>query len=98
MSQQGGEFRVNTTTSGNQQSPTVAMDDDGDFVVAWASTDPISGYGIFAQRFNAAGVKQGGEFRVSAIAFAAQRDPAIAMDADGDFVVAWAATHGQRRR
>jgi phosphoheptose isomerase len=92
---QGGEFRVNTTTSGNQWAPTVAMDDDGDFVVAWANYGLVNGYGIFAQRFNAAGVKQGSELPVSQFAVSAQRHPAIAMDADGDFVVAWACTYGQ---
>ena len=56
---QGSEFRVNTTTAGNQNHPSVAMDADGDFVVAWASY-PLdrSAFGIYAQRYNAAGVPQ----------------------------------------
>ena len=60
------EFQVNTYTTGNQRQPTVAMDADGDFVIAWAAAPGISsGYGIYAQRYNAAGVAQGGEFRVN---------------------------------
>jgi hypothetical protein len=87
---QGGEFRVNTTTSGHQSLPSVAMDDAGDFVVAWATDGPITGFDIFAQRYNAAGVKQGNEFRVNTITSVAQTEElAVAMDADGDFVVAW---------
>ena len=31
----GGEFRVNTYTSSDQEAPSVAMDQGGEFVVAW---------------------------------------------------------------
>ena len=56
----GGEFRVNTTTAGDQTNPAVAMDPGGDFVIAWQSTNQDgSGWGIYAQRYNAAGVGAG---------------------------------------
>ena len=89
---QGDEFRVNTTTAQLQTNPAVAMDDDGDFVVAWQSG--VYGYyqsefDIYAQRFDAAGAAQGTEFHVDGDPYASQRDPAVAMDADGDFVIAW---------
>jgi hypothetical protein len=88
---QGGEFQVNAFTTGDQELPAVAMDADGDFVVAWRSYGQDgSGYGVFAQRYDAAGVGQGGELLVNTQTSNAQNDPAIAMDADGDFVVAWA--------
>ena len=85
----GGEFRVNTTTADFQLSPAVAMDADGDFVVTWQSRQDGSGAGIYAQRYNAAGVAQGGEFRVNTTTANNQLSPAVAMDADGDFVVTW---------
>ncbi|MEM6784506.1 MAG: hypothetical protein AAF624_12320, partial [Bacteroidota bacterium] len=91
---QGAEFRVNTFTSSRQLSPSVAMDADGDFVVVWSSNfqddpgSPLSG--VYAQRYDGAGVAQGSEFRVNTTTTNSQRDPAVAMDADGDFVVAWA--------
>jgi hypothetical protein len=87
---QGGEFRVNTTTSADESIPSVGMDGDGDFVIAWQSTRRFVGtsYGIFAQRYNAAGVPQGGEFKVNTNV-SEPFSPAVAMDADGDFVVAW---------
>jgi len=31
------DIQVNTTTSGNQTAPEVAMDGDGDYVVVWQS-------------------------------------------------------------
>ena len=49
---QGDELRVNTWTTSHQWTPSVAMDADGDFVIAWASVGQDgSDYGIFAQRF-----------------------------------------------
>ena len=87
---QGSEFRVNTTTVGNQGDTSVAMADDGDFVIAWISNGQDgSGFGIYAQRYNAAGLMQGGEFRVNTFTPGMQRFPSVAMDADGDFVVTW---------
>jgi hypothetical protein len=88
---QGGEFRVNTSTTGVQADPRVAMDADGDFVVAWTSSFGQDGSydGVYAQRYNASGVRQGGEFRVNTFTTGAQAGPRVAMDADGDFVIAW---------
>ena len=60
----GNEFQLNTTTAGPQFSDSfygsqaIATDADGDFVVAWRSFDG-SGYGIYAQRYNAVGARQG---------------------------------------
>ncbi|MDH3792283.1 MAG: FG-GAP-like repeat-containing protein, partial [Rhodospirillales bacterium] len=88
---QGPEFQVNTFTTGDQADPAVAMDADGDFVVAWASRDQDGSlYGIFAQRYDAVGVAQGSEFQANTFTTDHQAVPAVAMDADGDFVVAWA--------
>jgi hypothetical protein len=46
--------------------------------------------GVFAQRFDSAGARVGGEFQVNTYTVYGQRDPSIAMRADGFFVVAWA--------
>src|SRR5262245_56825311 len=56
----GPEFQVNTFTTNNQLAAAVATDADGDFVVTWTSNQDGSGNGIYAQRYNAAGVAQGG--------------------------------------
>ncbi len=87
---QGAEFRVNTYTTNAQYGPSAAMDDDGDFVITWQSHGQDgNGWGIYAQRYDAAGVKQGTEFRVNTDTISHQEDAAAAMDADGDFVIAW---------
>jgi hypothetical protein len=87
---QGSEFRVNTYTTNSQTFPSVAMDSDGDFVVTWYSYNQDgSSFGIYAQRYNNAGIPQGSEFRVNTYTFNEQKYPTIAMDSDGDFVVSW---------
>jgi hypothetical protein len=87
---QGNVFKVNTLTAGNQFVPHVAMDTNGNFTIVWGSEGQDgSGYGISGQRYNAAGVPQGGEFRINTTIANNQLDPFIAMAPNGNFVVAW---------
>jgi len=86
----GNEFLVNTWKTNNQSRPSVAMDPAGSWVIVWDSYGQGGpGYGIFAQRYNAAGEAQGAEFRVGAGNSPDSIDPAVAMDANGRFVIAW---------
>jgi VCBS repeat-containing protein len=91
---QGGEFRVNTTTTNDQKSPDVAMDGDGNFIVIWKSFQDGSGFGIYAQRYDSTGAALDGEFQINTTTLGDQIDPDIAMDAMGDFVVAWGSNNG----
>ena len=87
---QGSEFRVNTYTTGDQSAPSVAMDSTGNFVITWQSAGQDgSGLGIYAQRYNAAGVAQGTEFQVNTLTNFNQDNPSVGMDAAGDFVITW---------
>ncbi|HSV28229.1 MAG TPA: tandem-95 repeat protein, partial [Candidatus Omnitrophota bacterium] len=85
-----GEFRVNTTTADTQQYPAVTVLKSGGFVATWqsANTDG-SGWGIYAQRFDAAGAPVGGQFRVNGTVASDQFEPAVTALAGGGFVVAW---------
>src|SRR5688572_25061906 len=90
----GAEFRANSYTTSEQWNPGVAMNDGGASVVAWVSRDQDgSGLGVYAQRYDAAGVAQGAEFRVNSNTTDDQGElsvsPGVAMDADGNFVVVW---------
>ncbi len=86
----GGEFQVNTQTVHGQETPAVAVDVDGDFVVVWASNVQDGyGFGVFGQRYSSAGLPQGGEFQINTYTTHDQEFPAVAADADGDFVVVW---------
>src|SRR5262249_54198508 len=88
---QGPEFLVNGSwTTGDQRSPAVALDAAGDFAIAWQSYGQDgSGYGIYAQRYSAAGTGQGPEVLVNSWTPGYQIAPAVALDAGGDLVVVW---------
>jgi hypothetical protein len=91
----GAEFRVNSYTTGRQWHPAVAADASGDFVVAWttqASQDG-SAEGVFAQRYDSAGEALGGEFRVNSYTTSDQRDPSVATDGSGNFVIVWSSRY-----
>jgi hypothetical protein len=86
----GSEFQVNSYTAGDQAHPSVAVDANGDFVIAWQSNNQDgSGWGVYAQRYNSAGSAVGGEFRVNSDTWLDQKNPQVAMDAAGNFVVVW---------
>jgi hypothetical protein len=86
----GGEFRVNTYTTGHQARPRAAMQRDGDFVVVWQSSNQGGGYyGIFGQRFAASGARRGNEFQVNTYTTGFQTKPAVAVGNSGDMVVVW---------
>lgn len=86
----GAPFRVNTHTDNRQGAPDVAMDAAGNFVVAWRSSGQDgSGTGIYAQRYDADGNPAGGEFLVNTRTEDSQVEPQVAMNASGQFVIAW---------
>jgi len=92
-SPQGGEFQINTFTRSIQESPSVAMDADADFIVVWGtaeSDEPALGYwSIQGQRYASNGSTQGAQFQVNTYPEWRQYSPSVAMAADGDFVVVW---------
>jgi cysteine-rich repeat protein len=100
-SPQGGEFVVNTYTTGRQSSPAVATDPAGNFVVVWVDGDFLaagqdgSGSGVVGQRYDSTGVPVGGEFAVNTYTTGHQTLPVVAVDGSGNFVVAWKDDGGQ---
>lgn len=85
------EFKVNTTTSGHQSRPDLAMAGDGRFVIVWhcENREASGTYGIAAQRYDASAQKVGGELLVNTTTDGHQMRPAVAMTQTGDFMVAW---------
>ncbi|MGQ0621110.1 MAG: Calx-beta domain-containing protein [Panacagrimonas sp.] len=88
----GEEFRVNRHSTGDQVSPSIAHSASGDFVVAWADYSEDRP-GIYFRRYQADGtlldrrpvrVDTPDEFSATP-----PRSPDVAMDEDGDFVIAW---------
>lgn len=90
------DFLINTITTADQQASTVAMDPTGNFVVAWQGYGDQQGDGIFAQRFDSSGTPLGSEFQVNEEGAGNQSNPSIAMDATGDFVVAFESPNAEQ--
>lgn len=90
----GPELVVNTTTAGCQQSPAVATDRAGNFVVVWQSeAQDGSGWGVFGRRFTREGVALGGEILIAQTTLGDQRSPAVARHPSGAFLVTWEGLH-----
>ena len=86
----GSEFQANTFTAFSQVSSRVAVNGSGSFVVAWQGYGQDgSGYGVFAQRFSSTGTKVGSEFRANTYTVGDQKNPAVAIDNSGNFVIVW---------
>jgi hypothetical protein len=98
----GGEFQVNSHTEYTQgyQGASVSAGAAGDFVVAWSSYYQDGyGWGVFAQRFDAAGAAAGTEFQVNTYTVGHQGDGnnyggvVAAKSASGSFVITWASAY-----
>jgi len=86
----GGEFLVNTSTTGHQASPTLFALPSGGFVVAWTDARlDATDADIRAQMFDSAGAPSGAEILVNSHLAGVQGAPAGAALADGSFVLAW---------
>lgn len=91
----GTEFLVNGYVVDNQHAPAVAPLQGGGFVIVWQSERQDGDLaGVYAQRFDALGVRVGGEFRVNATTAGSQYGPSVAAFPGGGFVVAWAHDDG----
>lgn len=87
---QSTEFKVNTTTAGNQSQPAVAGLDDGGYVIVWTSDGQDgAGLGIYGQRYDNKGKAAGTEFLVNTTTAGDQSAPSVAGLAGGGFFVAW---------
>ncbi|MEZ0371343.1 MAG: hypothetical protein ACAI44_19770 [Candidatus Sericytochromatia bacterium] len=85
-----GEIAVDSQTGFEQLRPRVAMDSDGDFVIVWFDSEQDgSQRGVYARRFTSEGGPVGGTFQVNSYTNDSQVEPEVAIDDDGDFVIAW---------
>jgi hypothetical protein len=85
------EFRVNTSTTFNQQQAAIAVLNDGGFIISWSSAHAFdtSGYDIYAQRYSADGSPIGGETRVNTVTAGWQTETSVAALKSGGYVVTW---------
>jgi serralysin len=86
----GASARVNSYTTNIQGNPRLAVLTDGAYVVQWDSFEQDGSiWGAYAQRYDAAGTKSGGEFRVATTTHGNQQVSEIEALPDGGFVISW---------
>ena len=86
----GEEFQVNSYTIDNQNNHSLALLNDGGFVIIWDSRNQDgSGGGIYGQQYNADGSKLGSEFQVNSYTDGYQLDNSLTALHGGGFVVTW---------
>lgn len=86
----GSEFRVSTTTSGEQFHSSVTTLSDGGFLVSWTSTqNGAADADLYAQRYNAGGTPSGGEFRLDSSTNGYQDFAEVIGLPDGTYAAAW---------
>jgi len=88
--QRFADMTVNSVSTGQQLKPSVAMDENGNFVVVWEDdTDGNGVYQIYARGFYANGTQRFADMTVNSVGAGQQLKPSVAMAANGNFVVAW---------
>jgi len=87
----GGQFEVNTLTTGTQSGVSLAATAAGAFVMAWSNfgTNPADTSSVRARLFDGSGGAVGDDFQVNSYTTGAQGLPSVGMDAAGNFVVVW---------
>ncbi|MEO1369250.1 MAG: hypothetical protein AAFX50_18890, partial [Acidobacteriota bacterium] len=90
----GDDFEVSQNELDYLTPPAVAAGDDGAFVVVWNSFNVFGDFSldIGGRVYAPDGSPVGGEIVVNSYTTAGQFDPAVAVLANGDFVVAWGST------
>ncbi len=85
------QFQINTSTEGDQEKPSVGIDDAGRFIVTWQGpADGGGNSGIFARRFSQGGTPVDDyEFQVSSCNCDNHYEPIAAMNEDGDYIITW---------
>jgi hypothetical protein len=92
-----GDIRVNTYVADQQEEPAVAALPDSSAIITWASYgEDGSMWGVYARRLNQNGgalpVEKGAgtkQFLVNQFTSFNQRSPAVAVLANGNFVITW---------
>jgi len=83
----GSAFQINTTTFNAQQDPALSGSGVTDAVAVWEQPN-VTAHEIFGQYYRSA-ASLGGEFQVTSYQTGTQANPAVALDDNGSFLVAW---------
>ncbi|NSY40902.1 Ig-like domain-containing protein [Leisingera sp. ANG59] len=86
----GAETRVTSFTSGDQLISDATALQDGGWLVTWSSNNQDGdGWGIYSQRFDAAGNTVGAETLVNSLTSSLQQESTVTALEDGGWLVSW---------
>jgi len=92
---------VNDYVTGDQVDPDVAKLSDGTFVVVWTEENGNdgSGFGVYAKRYNSAGVVQNSDFVVASYTTNNQEQAKVEPISNNRFIITWSSigTDGSAR-
>jgi hypothetical protein len=93
------DMQVNTTSTGNQSNPDIAMDKSGNYVIVWQGNGTGDENGIYARAFKKDGTAISPETRINTTDNT-EILPKVAIDYDNDpgkgsFVVVWESDSGE---
>ncbi|MCD6579860.1 T9SS type A sorting domain-containing protein, partial [bacterium] len=88
---QGNNIKVNDDTgAADQEYPSIAMDNIGDYVITWCDNRSNFTYDIYCQRYDSSGDTIGLNFRVNENSGTSdQIIPVVAISNNGNFVICW---------
>jgi hypothetical protein len=88
------EQTVTTTAPGSDSYPAITALTGGGFVVTWSSLQDGSGYGVYGERYDAAGASVGSSFLVNSTTSGNQKEATVTGLTDGGFFVTWQSDNG----
>ncbi|MBU0488124.1 hypothetical protein KKB18_09590 [bacterium] len=85
----GSQFKINTDTNNTQADSSVAMNNDGNFVVTWEGWCSTDSTGVSARIYSSDGSPVGCQFQVNTFTNSNQRNPSVALDGSANFIITW---------
>ena len=85
----GDEYQVTGDAPYERREPSVALNDSGEYVIAWKSWNQNDEWDIYAQRYDGTGALIGGEFQVNGMTPGWQDGPLAIVDEFGDITVSF---------
>jgi hypothetical protein len=86
---QGASFHISSCTTCIQQFPAVAGSSSGAFLPVWKGASAADPNGVSGRFFTSMGNPRGADFLANKELVGDQYDPAVAADAQGNFIVVW---------
>ncbi|MFL6237363.1 MAG: hypothetical protein ACJ76N_29845 [Thermoanaerobaculia bacterium] len=87
---QGAAVKISSCTTCIQQVPAVAGSSSGGFLTVWKGASAADPNGVSGRFFTSTGNPRGSDFLANKDLVGDQYDPAVAADAQGNFIVVWA--------